>query len=146
MSQSLRIFCRLRGRIGPFLAAVVVAFFAASLAYGADPGTTGAAKPIAAQVTLDAPASAANIFHFASSAVSIQLLAANPNRIGAVIVNTSANKLCIKYGATADPAASFTYIIAPNGEWIMPHRYTGRIDGIWAAADAGVAQVTELLP
>lgn len=88
--------------------------------------------------------SAATVTNVESSASSVQLIAANPERNGLAIVNTDANLLTIKYGATAS-ATSCTATIAQNAAWTMPAPiYTGRIDGIWAADGSGHAVITEL--
>lgn len=76
----------------------------------------------------------------AGVAASTTLLAANANRISAVIVNESTSTLYLKYGATASPT-DYTFPIAPNG-FVIIDDYTGRLDGIWSAA-AGNAQITE---
>ena len=88
-------------------------------------------------------ASAGTLSSVASSATSVLLLAANPNRLGVVVVNESTATLYIKYGATAS-LTSYTYSIAPGATWEMPTRaYSGQIDAIWSAAN-GNARVTEL--
>lgn len=72
------------------------------------------------------------------------LLAANPDRLGVIVVNDSTATLFLKYGVTAS-ATSFTYKIGPGSTWEMPGVvYTGIIDGIWDANAAGAARCTEL--
>lgn len=83
----------------------------------------------------------------ASLATSATLLVANTSRLGAVIHNTDANALFIKYGATATVSpGGYTYKIPSDGTWEMPLHvvYYGIIDGIWAADGAGSASITEL--
>jgi hypothetical protein len=77
-----------------------------------------------------------------SSASNGTLLAANSSRQGAKVVNTDANALLLKYGATAS-STSFTVRIAGGAYWEMPDRYTGQIDGMWEAAGSGAAMITE---
>lgn len=102
-----------------------------------------ALRALRAQVTQAAPATAGTLSNVASSATSVQLLAANPDRKGVAIFNDSTQVLKIKYG-TAASATSFTYEIPAAGTWNMPFPiYTGIIHGIWAAAN-GNARITEL--
>lgn len=82
------------------------------------------------------------ITRVASSAASVTVLALNAARIGAVIVNDSTKILYLKFGTTAT-STDFTYKMLPGDTMEIPFGYTGRIDGIWAAAN-GAAQVTEL--
>lgn len=93
----------------------------------------------------DLKANQALITFKSSSATNINLLPANPTRKGAVLVNTDANDLWIRYGETATASSGgWTYKIPQNVTWEMPQPlYTGRIDGIWTAAGAGVAEITE---
>jgi len=76
---------------------------------------------------------------------SIQLLAANADRKGVVIVNTSTAILFVAFGATAS-ASAYTYRLTPfatleiKGDML----YTGAISGIWASNQSGDAQITEL--
>ena len=76
-----------------------------------------------------------------SSATSVTLLAANSGRKGATIYNDSTQNLYVKFGTTASNT-SFTLIMVPASYYEVPFQYTGRIDGIWAAAN-GNARVTE---
>ncbi|MHB8603891.1 MAG: hypothetical protein ACYDCK_01445 [Thermoplasmatota archaeon] len=78
----------------------------------------------------------------ASSAASVQLLAANSNRNGATIFNDSSQILYLKLGVTAS-TTSYTLQVPPNGYYEVPFGYSGEIDGIWAAAN-GNARITEL--
>jgi hypothetical protein len=92
-------------------------------------------------------AATATISRVASSASSVQLLAANTNRLGVVVVNDSSQTLYLKFGTTAS-ATDYTYKIRSQTtiEVIFSSFvYTGRIDGIWAAAN-GAAQITEVSP
>lgn len=92
-----------------------------------------------------APATTATITRTASSASNVaNLVALNTGRYGLVVVNESTATLYVKYGTTA-ALTDYTYSIGPGVTWEMPHtpRYTGRIDGIWSAAN-GFAQITEL--
>jgi hypothetical protein len=84
----------------------------------------------------------------ASSASSVTLLAANPNRNGLVISNNSTAILYVLLGggtATATTANSFQlatleHIAVPD---FHGSTFKGAITGIWAAAN-GSAQITEM--
>lgn len=71
------------------------------------------------------------------------LLASNSNRIGATIYNDSDQYLFLKLGGTAS-TSSFTCRVVSHGYYEVPFRYTGVIDGIWAANSTGAARITEL--
>lgn len=98
----------------------------------------------------------ATVSRVAANAASVTLLAANAARNGATICNNSNQTLYVKLGTTANIGAgteSFTAILAPKdtnnvgGYYEVPFGYSGRIDGIWAAADAaGEALMTEITP
>lgn len=109
-------------------------------------GLNGLLKRIAQNITSLIglfSASSATLSSVASGVSSAQLLASNSSRKGAVIVNTDAYDLYIKYGTTAS-TSSFTYIVPAGGTWEMTQRvYTGRIDGIWAGDGSGSAYITE---
>lgn len=82
----------------------------------------------------------------ASSAASVTILAANPNRKGAVIYNDSTAVLYLLLSA-AGPASITNYSVQVPAQAYFelppPSIYIGQILGIWAAA-AGFARVTEL--
>lgn len=78
-----------------------------------------------------------------ASASSGQLLASNTARLGATIYNDSTAALYVKFGTTAS-ATDFIVKLAAGAYYEVPQPvYTGRIDGIWAAAN-GNARITEL--
>lgn len=81
----------------------------------------------------------------ASSTSSVTLLAANPNRVGAVIHNDSNSRLYVKFGATAS-VSDFTFRLSAQDVLEVPFSYQGIIDGIWAPNVSGNARVTELEP
>lgn len=97
--------------------------------------------------SLFAPSVNAALITFkASSATSIPLVLANPSRRGLIIVNTDANDLWLRYGPVATVGSGgWTYKIGSGVTWEMPQPiYNGRIDGIWTAAGAGIAEITEV--
>lgn len=88
--------------------------------------------------------STATLSNVASSATSVTLLSSNAARKGMTIFNDSTQVLYVKFGTTAS-ATSYTVQIASMGYYELPFfgLYTGRIDGIWAAAN-GNARMTEM--
>lgn len=90
------------------------------------------------------PASTGTLTNVSASATSVTLLAANSNRLGAIVYNDSSASMYLKYGTTAS-STSFTDFVPPGARWAMPtgELYTGRIDAIWSSA-TGTARVTEL--
>jgi hypothetical protein len=77
-----------------------------------------------------------------SVVVNATLLASNANRLGATIFNDSSKILYVKFGTTAS-STDFTVKMQAGDYYEIPFGYTGRIDGIWAAAN-GAARMTEL--
>lgn len=80
----------------------------------------------------------------ASSATSITLLALNTARKGFSVFNDSTQPLYVKFGTTAS-ATDYNVKVAAQGFYESPASpvYTGRVDGIWAAAN-GNGYVAEL--
>lgn len=60
----------------------------------------------------------------------------------AVYNNASSASLYLKLGNNASNS-SFTCIVAPQGYYEVPLKYTGPVSGAWSAVD-GYAMVTEL--
>lgn len=89
------------------------------------------------------PITTATLSNVSASVTSVTLLASNANRRRVVIVNDSTSALYVKFGATAS-ATSYTYFLAAGDTYESPvlDKYTGIIDGIWAAAN-GAARITE---
>lgn len=87
------------------------------------------------------PATAA-VTRVTASVSTGQLLAANTARRGATFYNESTAILYLKWGTTAS-TTSYTVQIPAAGYYELPqYIYTGRVDGIWSAAN-GAVQVTE---
>lgn len=75
-------------------------------------------------------AGTATLSSVAESASSVNVLAANANRLGAILFNDSAAACYIKYGTTAS-ASSKTDRLLSRQTYVVPFSYTGRIDAIW---------------
>lgn len=70
------------------------------------------------------------------------LLASNTSRLGFSIFNDSDQLLYVKMGATAT-TTDYGVRLSPGGYYEDAARYTGRVDGIWAANSTGAAKITE---
>lgn len=98
----------------------------------------------------------------ASSITTVTLLAANSNRLTAIIVNDSSSVLYVKMGTGAS-ATDYTYKMAAGETrelpvpspsptprrtgtlvYSPPVGYTGVLTGVWVTAN-GAAQITELV-
>lgn len=89
--------------------------------------------PVAGTATLTTPT---------MGVASTTLLAANANRLGAVVFNPlSVNLFVNMHGAAA--ATDATVCIGPRGSWNVPFNYTGALTGVLASGSGDVA-VTEL--
>lgn len=94
--------------------------------------------------TRTAQAATSTTTQVADNATSVTLLAANANRRGAAIENSSSARCHIKFGITAS-TADYTVSLAQYGYYEVPFGYTGRIDAIWASdPNDGGAKCTEL--
>lgn len=91
--------------------------------------------------TNSARSSTATVGTVGASASNGTLLSSNANRIGAAVHNASTAILYLKCGTTAS-TVSYTVKIGADAYYEVPFKYTGRIDGIWSAAN-GFAAVTE---
>ena len=96
------------------------------------------------QIMIEARSATATLANVAGSATNVTLRASAATRLGLMVFNDNTTSLYLKYGATAS-ATSFTVFMGPGAYWEMPKPiYTGTVDGIWTAAGAGSARVTEL--
>lgn len=76
--------------------------------------------------------------------VSQLIIAANPNRIGLILYNNSANSIYLAYGSAANSSTNMTKILATFANVTMEQPiYTGAIYGI-RNAGTGTVLVTEL--
>ncbi len=104
---------------------------------------------VAVQTVEIEPATIGTHTDVAQNVASVVLLAANAARKGATIVNDSAAILYVILDAAPASLTDYTVPIAPitggiGGYYEVPFNYTGEIRGIWAAAGAGAARITEL--
>ncbi len=74
---------------------------------------------------------------------SVQLLAANPNRIGALILNDATSRLWLHLGTSASQT-NYTALLEPGGYYELPYGYIGDVAGIWGGSFGG-AQISEFL-
>lgn len=92
-----------------------------------------------------AQASGATRSTVSDNAAAVTLLAANANRKGAYILNTSSAVLYIGLGAVAPTTSDYTEKILQDQSWRVPECYAGVINGIWATdPNDGGARVTEM--
>lgn len=106
---------------------------------------TNAAPPASAYggvVRMPEPGAAA-MSQASQDVATAVLLAANAARRGFLIENTAdVADLHVAFGATASLTA-YTRKLRPGEQWDRRGGYTGVISGIWSAAGAGKAIVTE---
>lgn len=83
----------------------------------------------------------------AATIVPVELLAANPSRLGFTIVNTSTtDTLFVLVSPVGVVSPSFYSVpIAPQSYYEDPVNYVDKVTGIWSGA-SGSALVTEFLP
>lgn len=80
----------------------------------------------------------------AQNAASVTLLASNGSRRGGILVNDTTAILYVKFGTPAT-ATTANYKMVAGATLELPQPiYTGIITGIWLAAGAGLALVTEV--
>jgi hypothetical protein len=78
-------------------------------------------------------------------ASSVTILAANSNRLGATILNTSTVTLYLRLSSSAATTSNYTVALVANAYYEVPFWYSGQITGIWASdPGTGNANVTEL--
>jgi hypothetical protein len=80
----------------------------------------------------------------AQNAADVALLAAAPTRKGGTVFNDSVATLYLALGAAAASASDFTAEILPRAYYELPANYAGAVRGIWSAAGAGAARISEL--
>lgn len=81
-----------------------------------------------------------------ATTTSTQLLAANTNRAGVAIFNASTAVLYLRLASGTASAPPGCSLPVNAGGWIeVPFSYSGVINGVWAAADGGMALITEFI-
>jgi hypothetical protein len=85
----------------------------------------------------------ATSFDVDASVTSTSLLAANFNRVGAVIWNNSTSDLYVDFDSSVS-LTSFSVKISPDGYYELPFNYVGVISGIWESED-GKAIIREFI-
>lgn len=80
----------------------------------------------------------------ADNAADTTILAANADRRGAAVYNSSSATLYLLCASGTASSTNFTVAIVPNGYFEVPAGYTGILKGIWASDPGdGLAHVTE---
>jgi hypothetical protein len=95
-----------------------------------------------AQAVVPDASSTGTLSNVSASASSVTVLAANTDRLIAIVVNDSSAIAYIKF-ASAASITSYTYKLEPGDTLEVPESYTGIITGIWSSA-TGTARVTEV--
>jgi hypothetical protein len=116
------------------------------LVAGSD-GTNARALATSAQgnlITEYKPATTSSLTSVAANAASVSLLAANVNRLQALITNDGTGIMFVALAATATTAA-YTYRVTADSQVIIDGYWTGAISAIWTAPN-GNARITELTP
>lgn len=90
----------------------------------------------------------ATLSNVAQNAASVTLQASNGARRGLTVFNDSVTDLYVKLAATAASLTSFSYKLTPGATLELPIGagdgiYRGAVTGIWGAAGAGAARMTE---
>lgn len=91
----------------------------------------------AAAYTLPMPADAASRASVAADDSDLLLLAADPDRLGALVHNASGKALYVGLGAAAVTADDLTAVVAAGGDWAVPAGYTGEVRGCWESGFGG---------
>lgn len=93
----------------------------------------------------EAPSSAGAVTNVNDTATSTTLIAANANRRGLIITNTSSAILYVRMASGTASATMFTYRLPQNATQEIMYAYTGIVTGVWATdPNDGVAVITEL--
>lgn len=90
-------------------------------------------------------ASSSSVSKILRSAVSVVLAAANADRLGLTIYNDSNRPLYIRVATGPATTDNWTVKLFKDDYYEVPFPgFTGEVTGIWDAAGAGQARVTEL--
>lgn len=101
--------------------------------------------PYAAQAGVEPRATTPVLANVAADAASTTIRAANPNRLGLVVVNDSASAtLYLALDGSTASTSNYSYLLLPGDTYEMARPVvTTTVTGIWSAA-VGTARVTEL--
>jgi len=106
-------------------------------------GALNTSVQVYAYMPSDRTSSTGTLAQIAYNTASTLILAANAQRAGLSVYNSSSAELFLAPTASVT-TQSFSYRVAPRAEFeLPPPLYTGPIYGAWAAGGAGGAQVTE---
>ena len=88
-------------------------------------------------------ATASTVTAVASSATSVQIVAANAARLGLSIYNDSTYSLYLRYGSGAASSSDFSVLLQSGALYEVPDRsVTLEVRGVWSSAN-GNARATE---
>lgn len=85
-----------------------------------------------------------SITPISASASAIQLLAANPQRLGATLYNDTDTDMYVALGNTLT-TSSYSVKVGVTQYYEVPSGYTGILYAIWDTGPEGYAQVTEIV-
>jgi len=95
----------------------------------------------------DKPTSTAIRTVVPASATDVLILAANSDRLNAVIFNFSDSAIFIGLGSAPVTSNNFTYQIASQEFVQLPQNFVGEVRAMWSSATpSGQACITELTP
>lgn len=106
-------------------------------------------RPIGPIDVVPEPSTQSTLVTIPATVVPVQLLAANANRLGFSIFNTSyADTLYVKASTSVGAVSPsfFTVAIPPRSYYEDPYRFVGAVSGVWDPAATGEATVDEYLP
>jgi hypothetical protein len=110
---------------------------------GVDIGNVDVASVTGTVTTLEKRAATAALTIVADNAASTSILAANANRLKAIITNDSSARLHLRFEAAAASTSNYGVSLAQHETW-EELIYTGEIRGIWASdPNDGSARITE---
>ncbi|KGM44481.1 hypothetical protein JY97_00640 [Alkalispirochaeta odontotermitis] len=94
-------------------------------------------------------ATTATVSSVGDAATTTSLIAANADRTGLIITNTSTAILYILLGTGTASTTNHSWVVAASGGQINLSDFSGRcwkgaVQGIWASDAGGVALITEL--
>lgn len=100
-------------------------------------------------IVIPIPSTDSGLVAIPATLVPVLLLAANADRIGFTIRNTSdTDWLYVKASTTVGAVSPVFHTVAipPHGYYEDPYRYVGDVDGVWDPGATGLAMVDEYLP